>query len=125
MRRVFPTLLAIVLAIFVFVLMANVFLRPARHSGPMYILPGNGWTHAPGAFQWTNGGTYGPGSEWIRTEYGRPYAWLVHDQAVGGTRTFTRIAEPYLPVYLVSAHVAGLIMFMLIRYFFRVRTKVA
>jgi hypothetical protein len=44
--------------------------------------------------QWTNDGSFGPGSNWIRTEYGRRNAWLVHDQAIGGTRTFARIDPP-------------------------------
>ena len=50
-----------------------------------------------------------------------PYPWLVHDQAVGGTRTFIRIAEPHLSLYLIAFHVIGLITFLVIRLAVRVR----
>ena len=106
-------------------LIAGVLLLPSRRSREMHILAGNGWTHANAALQWSNCGTFGPGSNWIRTEYGRRSAWMVRDEAVGGTRVFARIDEFRLLLYLAGASAASAIAFILTRYATRTRTNVA
>jgi hypothetical protein len=102
-------------------IVAGCLLLPARRSGEMHILPGNGWTHDG----WTNNGTFGPRSTWIRTEYGLRNAWLVRDHAVGGTRTFTKIATFDFLVYLACTTVAGALTFLVTRCAFRRAANVA
>jgi hypothetical protein len=75
--------------------------------------------------QWTNNGSFGPGSNWIRTEYGQRNALLVRDQAVGGTRTFARVDPFSLVLYILAAGLPAAVPFLLIRNVFRYRTNVA
>jgi hypothetical protein len=117
-------ILSILVSVIVALLVAAALLLPAQQQRDMHILPGNGWTHVSGAWmQWTNNGTFGPGFNWNRTEYGRYHAWLVHDQAVGGTRTFTRIDDAEFLVYAAGSAVAGILSFILIRCVFRTRNN--
>jgi hypothetical protein len=118
--------LPLFLSIVLFVIVAIALLVPARRSGEIHILPGNGWTHASNApMQWTNNGSFGAGSNWIRTEYGRRNAWFVHDQAVGGTRVFARIDPFSLVLYLLASCAISAAAFILARYVLRHRTNVA
>ena len=119
-------ILPILLSIGLFGIVTSMLLLPARRSGEIHILPGNGWTHAANApMQWTNNGSFGPGSNWIRSEYGRRNAWLVHDQAVGGTRTFARIDPLSLGLYIFASGAPSAVAFVLARYVLRKRTNVA
>jgi hypothetical protein len=125
MRLVRTMLLPLLFSLLLFGIVASLLLLPARRSGEMHILPGNGWTHATNApMQWTNNGSFGPGSNWMRTEYGRRNAWLVHDQAVGGTRTFARVDPFSLVLYILASGVPSAVAFVLARYALRNRTNV-
>lgn len=79
-------------------------------------------THATRAYPenlWTRGGPFGEPSntqamlDWNRTEYGFPWAWLVHDACVTEPSWYARIEPRYLLLYTTVAFFGGVVSMVL------------
>jgi hypothetical protein len=73
-------------------------------------------THTTSAYPenlWTSGGHFGEPSKtqailrWSRTEYGLPWAWLVHDTCTTEPAWYARIEPRYLVLYSAVSLVGG------------------